>query len=98
MMAARGSRSRKFHGHSKLEIGRVNGYFARIGVAGIELTGDLAVGNTIRVRGHTTDLLQTVESIQIELEAVEHAAAGASIGVKVNVRCRAGDHVYKVTA
>ena len=82
----------------ELEIGRVNDYFARVGVAGIVLTGALAVGDTIRIHGHTTDLTLNVESLQIEQEAIERAAAGASVGVKIDGRCRKGDHVYKVTA
>ena len=80
----------------ELEIGRVNDYFARIGVAGMELTGDLALGDTIRIRGHTTDLTQDVGSMQIEHEAVDDASAGASVGVKIDGRCRTGDAVYKV--
>ena len=80
----------------ELEIGRVNDYFARIGVAGMELTGDLALGDTIRIRGHTTDLTQDVGSMQIEHEAVDDASAGSSVGVKIDGRCRTGDAVYKV--
>jgi selenocysteine-specific translation elongation factor len=79
------------------EIGRVTDYFAKIGVAGIDLTSDLRVGDTIRVRGHTTDLELVVESMQIEREQVEEAGAGDRIGIKVSDRCRNGDHVYKVT-
>lgn len=81
----------------ELEIGRVNRYFARIAVAGIELTNDLTIGDTIHVRGHTTDLTQNVGSMQIEHDAVEYAAAGDSVGVKIAGRCRTGDFVYKVT-
>ena len=81
----------------ELENGRVNRYFARIGVVGIELTGDLALGDTIRIRGHTTDLTQDVESMEIEHDAVERAPVGSSLGVKIDGRCRQGDRVYKVT-
>jgi translation elongation factor EF-Tu-like GTPase len=77
------------------EIGQVTDYFAKIGVAGIDLTGKLRVGDTIRIRGHTTDLEQVVESMQIE--QVEEAGAGDKIGIKVSDRCRRGDHVYTVT-
>ena len=80
------------------EIGRVMDYFANIGVAGIDLTGKLRVGDTIHIRGHTTDLEQAVESIQIEHEQVEEAGAGDKIGIKVSDRCRNGDHVYRVSA
>jgi translation elongation factor EF-Tu-like GTPase len=79
------------------EIGRVTDYFAKIGVAGIDLTGKLHAGDTIHIRGHTTDLEQVVESMQIEREQVEEAGAGDRIGIKVSDRCRSGDHVYRVT-
>ena len=79
------------------EIGRVTDYFAKIGVAGIDLTGRLRVGDTIHIRGHTTDLEQVVESMQIEREQVEEAGEGDKIGIKVSDRCRHGDHVYRVT-
>lgn len=78
-------------------IGIVNDYFAQIGVAGIDLEGTLRAGDTIRIKGHTTDLEQVVESMQVEHEQVEEAGAGAQIGVKVKDRCRDGDVVYKVT-
>lgn len=78
------------------EIGRVMDYFARIGVAGIDLQGKLRVGDTIRIRGHTTEIEQVVESMEIEHEQVEEAGPGDSVGIKVNDRCRNGDHVYRV--
>ncbi len=77
------------------EIGRVVDYYAKIGVAGIDLTGSLKVGDTIHIRGHTTDLEQVVESMQIEHEQVEEAGKGDKIGIKVHDRCRGGDYVYK---
>lgn len=79
------------------EVGRVSDYFARVEVAGIELTGALRVGDTIHIKGATTDLTQRVDSMQIERETVEQAAAGDAIGVKVADRCRSGDAVYRVT-
>ena len=79
------------------EIGRVSDYFARVGVAGVDLTGKLRVGDTIHVKGHTTDLEQIVESIQIEHDQVEEAGPGDKIGIKVQDRCRGGDHVYRVS-
>ena len=78
-------------------IGVVNDYFAKISVAGIDLEGALRVGDTIHIKGHTTDLEQAVESIQIEHAPVEEANGGDAIGIKVQDRCRGGDVVYKVT-
>ncbi len=82
----------------EVEIGMVNDYFAKIGVAGIDLTGPLKVGDRIRIKGHTTDLEEVVESIQIEHESVPEAKAGDKIGLKVGDRCRGGDHVYRVVS
>jgi selenocysteine-specific translation elongation factor len=78
-------------------IGEVSDFFAHPVVAGIELTGALNVGDKIHIKGHTTDLEMTVESMQIKNEAVAEAKAGDSIGVKVSDRVRKGDTVYKVT-
>ncbi|MBM4445973.1 MAG: translation elongation factor-like protein [Chloroflexi bacterium] len=81
----------------EVEIGQVSDFFARPVVAGITLTGTLKVGDKIHIKGHTTDLEFTVESMQIDNANVTEGKAGDAIGVKVTDRVRAGDHVYKVT-
>jgi translation elongation factor EF-1alpha len=78
------------------EIGKVVDYFAKVSVAGIEMSGSLAAGDTIHIKGHTTDFQQKVESMQIEHQVVQQVSTGDSAGIKVIDRCRAGDTVYKV--
>lgn len=78
------------------EIGKVTHYFTKIGVAVIELSGDLKVGDTIHIKGATSDFKQEVDSMQIEHENIEEAEAGQSIGLKVKYHAREGDKVYKV--
>ncbi|KKK52799.1 hypothetical protein LCGC14_3101270 [marine sediment metagenome] len=78
-------------------IGKVSDFFARPVVAGIELTGALKLGDKIHIKGHTTDLELTVDSIEINNVAVKGAKAGDSVGIKVSERVRRGDTVYKVT-
>ena len=78
-------------------IGMVEDFFAHPVVAGIKLTGTLNVGDKIRIKGHTTDLVMEVGSMQIDNANVAEAKAGDSIGIKVTDRCRAGDEVYKIT-
>jgi len=78
-------------------IGKVSDFFAHPVVAGIELTASLKVGDTIHIKGHTTDLEMDVESMQIDNASVTEAKAGDSIGIKVKERVRSGDEVYKVT-
>jgi translation elongation factor EF-1alpha len=80
------------------EIGKVTDYFRKIEVAAIDITqGTLSVGDTIHIKGHTTDFTQVVESMQIEHENVQTAKAGDSIGIKVKDHVRDHDQVYKVT-
>ena len=78
-------------------IGKVSDFFARPVVAGIELTAPLKLGYKIHIKGHTTDLEMTVDSMQINNVDVEEAKAGASVGIKVSERVRGGDTVCKVT-
>ena len=80
----------------EVEIGTVMDYFARPLVAGIELTQALKVGDRIHIKGHTTDLELTVESIQVQNVAVTEALAGQAMGIKVSDRVRRGDKVYRV--
>lgn len=79
------------------EIGRITHYFNKIGVAAIELTGNLAIGDTIHVKGHTSDWTQSIDSMQIEHDSVEKAGPGDSVGIKVGVHAHEHDVVYKVT-
>ncbi len=81
------------------EIGHITHYFSKIGVAVIEITaGTLKAGETIHVKGHTSDFNQVVESLQQEHQAVPEAKKGGSYGMKVKEHVREGDKIFKVTA
>jgi putative protease len=77
-------------------IGVVADFFARPVVAAIELTAPLKVGDKIHIKGHTTDVEQTVDSMQVHNAAVPEAQAGDGVGIKLTARVRKGDSVYKV--
>jgi len=77
-------------------IGRVDSFFKNISVAAIDLTDTLSVGDTIRIRGATTDFEIEVTSMQIDRAAVESAGPGDSVGIIVPERVRPNDIVYKV--
>jgi translation elongation factor EF-1alpha len=79
------------------EIGVINEFFAKINVAGIALSDTLRAGDTIHIKGHTTDFEQGVDSMQIEHEQVPEAGAGQVVGIRVKDRVRHGDQVFKVT-
>jgi len=55
------------------------------------------VGDKIHIRGSTTDMELTVESMQIDRVNMAECKAGDVIGIKVPDRVRHGDTVYKVT-
>jgi translation initiation factor IF-2 len=79
------------------EVGKVMDFFARPVVAGIDMSGTLKIGDTIHIKGHTTDIEIVVASMQIDNQNVTEAKKGQSVGIKVPDRVRAGDTVYKVT-
>ena len=80
------------------KIGRVSHYFGKIGVAAIEITeGKLSVGDTIHIKGSTSDFTQSVDSMQIDNASVAEATAGQAIGMKVAEHARENDEVFLVT-
>jgi len=83
----------------EVKIGQVTHYFGKVQVAAIELTdGELAVGETIRIKGHTSDFTQLISEMQIDRVDVPRAEKGQSIGIRVDEHARVGDEVFKVVA
>ncbi len=77
-------------------IGVVGHYYSKLGVVAITLEGQLAVGDTIHIKGHSTDFKQKIESIQIENKNVARAKEGDDIGIKVKEHAKKYDVTYKV--
>ena len=76
--------------------GKIRHYYNSIGVAALEVSDYLEVGNLIHIKGHTTDFEQKIESMQIEHEQVSKATKGQIIGLKVKDYVREHDQVYRV--
>jgi len=87
----------KILGEELQEVGKVTHFFTKISVAVIELRASISVGDRILIKGPTTNLEQTIESMEIEHEKVTQAEAGQSIGLKVDDRVRENDTVYKIS-
>ncbi len=80
------------------KVGVVIHYWTHIHVAGIQLTeGELRVGDTIRIKGHTSDFTQRIGSMQLDNQAVETAGPGDDVGIQVAEYAREHDEVFKVT-
>lgn len=77
-------------------IGYVSHYYTRIGVAAIELTDTLRVGDVLHFRGATTDFEQKVTSMEENHTPIQEMAKGHSVGVRAGERTRRRDRVYRV--
>ncbi|MBN2057223.1 MAG: hypothetical protein JW782_00280 [Candidatus Saganbacteria bacterium] len=75
-------------------IGMVDHYFGHISVAAFRVKNPLKVGDMIHVKGHTTDFVQRVDSMQSNHKDLAKAARGVEIGIKVAGKCRVGDTVF----
>ncbi len=78
------------------EIGVVSSYFGDVGVAAIKLSGNLKVGDTIHIKGHTTDFKKKVSGMQIEKQKIDKAKKGDHVGIKVPDKVRPNDKVFLV--
>ena len=79
------------------EIGRITHYFTKVNVGILEMTkGELSIGDTIHVKGHSTDFYQNIESMQVDHSPVESVKPGDFVGLKVDHTVREKDLVFKV--
>ena len=79
-------------------IGEVTHYFGHIGVAIIKIDKEgLKVGETIHIKGHTTDFTQKIDSMQIEHKVVTEAKPKDVVGLKIKEHAREKDDVFKVS-
>ncbi len=80
----------------EIKVGTISHTYEKIGVAVVELTESLLVGDLIHISGQRSDLTQRVESMQLEHQDVQAADRGQSVGLKVNGEVREHDIVYKI--
>jgi putative protease len=77
-------------------IGEITHYFPHVNAGVIKLQKPLSLGETIYIKGHTTDFKQKVESLQIERAPVQTGKPQDEVGILVKKRVRAGDLVYRI--
>ena len=89
-----GSRATK----TKIFVGTVTNFFAKINVAEIRMeTQDLKVGDDIMIIGPTTGVYEDkVSEIRVDLKPVESTEKGELCSIPVKDVIRRGDKVYKV--
>lgn len=76
-------------------VGTITHYFSHLSVAAVTLSKTLTVGDRIHILGHTTDIEQTVDSMEVEHEKVESAGPGDDVALAVSDHVREHDRIYR---
>ncbi|MBN2121298.1 MAG: hypothetical protein JW734_09640 [Candidatus Omnitrophica bacterium] len=77
-------------------IGKISHFFPKVSAGVIKLKKPLSAGDTIHVKGHSSDFTQKIISLQIENKPVKRAIKGKLVGFLSKHRVRKNDKVYKV--
>jgi hypothetical protein len=79
-------------------IGVVTHYYSHLSVVAMQLEPGttLRLGDMIHIRGHTTDFIQKVESLEVNHAPVTEVRRNDDSGLKVIEHAREHDIVYKV--
>ena len=75
------------------KVGTVTHFFDKISVAIIKFDAPFKVGKEIEIKGTTTDVKTTVDSMQFDHKDIETAEKGQEVGIKVPEKVREGDTV-----
>jgi U32 family peptidase len=80
----------------RLNVGRVEKYYAKIGVGEVRLFDTLSVEDKLLIEGKTTYLEQKLDSMQTNHKELKTAKKGKLVGIKFIERVRPNDLVYKL--
>ena len=79
------------------EVGLIVKFFTKQSVAALKITkGSVKKGDVLHYKGHTTDFIEEIKSMEVENQSVDEANIGDMVGIKVKERVREKDIVYKV--
>ena len=82
---------------SETKIGDVTHYYNHLHVAAVKITdGELHIGDTIHIKGHSSDFMQKVSSMELEHVSVAKAMPGDYVGIASDEYVREHDTVYIV--
>lgn len=80
----------------EIEVGKITHFFGRVSVGMVEVADTLKVGDTIHIKGNTTDVTMPIESMTVDKVSVTEAVKGNTAGVKVPGKVQDGDKVFKI--
>lgn len=75
-------------------VGKITHIYSKIGVAIVKFSKPVAIGQMVRFKGHSTDFVQPIESMQFEHEQIKKAAKGQEVGIKVSEKVHEGDDIF----
>lgn len=78
------------------EVGKVTHWYDKIGVAVVRLSAPLKVGDQVKVRRGEVEFDATIDSMQLDHEAVESGKKGNEVAIKLPQQAKEGAMVYKV--
>ena len=82
---------------SENEVAVVVKFFVKPSVAALRITGGtIKTGDRLRYKGHTTDFIEEVTSMQVDNQPVDEVKVGDLVGVKFKDRVRENDQVFIV--
>lgn len=78
------------------KVGTVLKYYEKLGMAIVDLTSDLLVGDHIKYKNiHDHEEDQVVEVMQMEHKKIDFAKAGSVVGLQLDEEATEGTEIYK---
>ena len=78
------------------KVAKIIHYYDKIGVAVLQVSAPIKVGDKLKIKGHDLEFEQVVSSMQIEHQNISKAKKGDNIGMKVDQPVKEGDEVFKI--
>ena len=78
-------------------VGKITHYFDKIGVAVVEVSAPLKVGDKISIEKGEEAFEQNVDSMQVDKKDVQAAKAGDAVGMKTAQPVKKGAEVFKIS-
>ncbi len=73
------------------KVAVVSHYYGHIGVAVLDVYGELHLGDYVLVQGHTSEFSQQVCSLELNHHKIQFAGPGMEVALKVDRPVRRGD-------
>ncbi len=75
-------------------VGKITHYYGNLGVAIIELSDVLEVGQTVHIKGAHDDVTQEVTEMQYEHKPISKGKPKQQVGIKVSQKIHENDKVF----